>query len=322
MIALTGLASMQPFIVLAQKQAGVRRIGYLSAPTQASVKRAHDEFVNALRDLGWVIGKNLAIEYRWADGKVERLPALADELVKEKVELIVAPAGSAAFAAKNATSTIPIVMMFPTDPVATGLVQSLRRPGGNVTGTSFAPSADIFGKQLQMLKEAIPNASRVVYLWNPAEPGSDLQLKAVNRAALALNVRLKHLEARTPAEIEKAFQTMTKERIDALLVSRDSIFLVTRERVAALALKAKLPTMHSFRDHVEAGGLISYAININSFIVHAARFVDKILRGANPGELPVEQPTQFELVVNINTARQLGITIPNSILVRADQVIE
>jgi putative ABC transport system substrate-binding protein len=173
-----------------------------------------------------------------------------------------------------------------------------------------------------MLKEVIPNASRVVYLWNPAEPGSDLQLKAVNHAALALNVRLKHLEASTPAEIEKAFQTMTKERIDALLVSRDSIFLVTRERVAALALKARLPTMHSFRDHVEAGGLISYAININSFIVHAASFVDKILRGAKPSELPVEQPTQFELVVNIKTARQLGITIPNSILVRADQVIE
>jgi len=315
-------ALWRPFGAFAQPQSKVRRIGYLSAPTRASVERAHDEFLRALSRHGWTAGKNLVIEYRWADGKVERLPGLATDLVREKVELIVAPAGSAALAAKNATTTIPIVMMFPSDPVATGLVASLRRPGGNVTGTSFAPGSEIYGKQLQILKEAIPQATRVALLTNPAEPGSTLQVKEVDTAARALNIRLQRVEARGPEDLARAFGTIAKERADALLVSRDSMFLVNREKVADYALKGRLPTMHSFRENVEAGGLIGYSVNMIDFISHSARYVDKILRGAKPEDLPVELPTQFELVINMKTAKALNLKIPNSILLRADKVIE
>ena len=323
LIALLGASAFErPLAVFAQPHDKVRRIGYLSAPTRASVERAHDEFIRALRDLGWVAGKNLAIEYRWADGKVERLPGLAAELVRQKVELIVAPAGSAALAAKNATTTIPIVMIFPSDPVATGLVASLRRPGGNVTGTSFAPGAEIYGKQLQILKEAIPQATRVALMSNPAEFGSALQLKEVETAARALNIRLQRVVARGPEDLAGAFAAIAKERADALLVARDSMFLVNRERIAGYALKGRLPTMHSFRENVEAGGLIGYSVNMTDFISHAAGYVDKILRGAKPDDLPVELPTQFELVINMKTARALGVKIPNSILLRADKVIE
>jgi putative ABC transport system substrate-binding protein len=320
-VAFGASALTAPF-AFAQQASSVRRIGYLSAPTRASVERAHDEFFRALSDRGWTVGKNLVIEYRWADGKVERLPALAAELVREKVELIVAPAGSAALAAKNATATIPIVMMFPSDPVATGLVASLRRPGGNVTGTSFAPGSEIYGKQLQILKEAIPQATRVALLTNPAEPGSTLQVKEVDTAARALNIRLQRVESRGSEDLAAAFGSIAKERADAVLVSRDSTFLVNREKVADHALKARLPTMHSFRENVEAGGLMGYSVNMIDFISHAAGYVDKILRGAKPGDLPVELPTKFELVINMKTAKALGIKIPQAILVRADKVIE
>ena len=320
--ALGAGALTTPFGALAQPQDKVRRIGYLSAPTRASVERAHDEFIRALRDSGWVVGKNLAIEDRWADGKVERLPGLAAELVRQKVELIVAPAGSAALAAKNATTTIPIVMIFPNDPVATGLVASLRRPGGNVTGTTFAPGSEIFGKQLQILKEAIPHATRVALMSNPAEFGSTLQLKEVEAAARALNIQLLRFEARGPEDLAKAFAAIAKERVDALLLSRDSNIIVIREKIADYALKGRLPTMFSFSENVEAGGLMSYSVNMVDFIGRAAGYVDKILRGAKPEDLPVELPTQFELVINMKTARALGLKIPNSILLRADKVIE
>jgi putative ABC transport system substrate-binding protein len=323
LITLLGASAFtMPLGVFAQSQDKVRRIGYLSAPTRASVERAHDEFIRALRDHGWVVGKNLAIEYRWADGKVERLPGLAAELVRQKVELIVAPAGSAALAAKNATTTIPIVMIFPSDPVGTGLVASLRRPGGNVTGTSFAPSSEIYGKQLQILKETIPHATRVALMSNPAEFGSTLQMKEVEAAARALNIQLLRVEARGPEDFAKAFAAIAKERAEALLVSRDSTFLVNREKVADYALKGRLPTMFSWRENVEAGGLMGYSVNMIDFIGHAAGYVDKILRGAKPEDLPVELPTQFELVINMKTARALGLKIPNSILLRADKVIE
>jgi putative ABC transport system substrate-binding protein len=323
LVTLLGVGALiEPFNAFAQPQDKVRRIGYLSAPTRASVERAHEQFIRALRDSGWVVGKNLAIEYRWADGKVERLPGLAAELVREKVELIVAPAGSAALAAKKATTTIPIVMMFPTDPVATGLVASLRRPGGNVTGTSFAPGFEIYGKQLQILKEAIPQASRVALMSNSEEFGSTLQMKEVETAARALNIQLLRVEARGPEDFAKAFAAMAKERTEALLVSRDSTFLVNREKVADYALKARLPTMFSWRENVEAGGLMGYSVNMINFVGHAAGYVDKILRGAKPVDLPVELPTQFELVVNMKIARALGVKIPNSILLRADKVIE
>jgi putative ABC transport system substrate-binding protein len=213
-------------------------------------------------------------------------------------------------------------MIFPTDPVEMGLVASLGRPGGNVTGTTFTPGPEIFGKQLQILKEAIPHASRVAILWNPANPGSALQVREVEAAARSLRIRLQHVEARGPEEFDSAFAAMARERAEALLVGHDTTFLVHRARIAELAAKGRLPTMYSYRESVEAGGLMAYAVNMTDFIGRAAMYVDKILKGAKPADLPVEQPTKFELVINLKAARAIGLTIPQPLLVRADQVIE
>jgi ABC-type uncharacterized transport system substrate-binding protein len=311
-----------PLAARAQQAGKVYRIGYLSAPTRASVEQALLAFLRRLRELGWVEGQNLIIEYRWADGKAERLPDLAAELVQLKVDLIVAPAGSAALAAKKATSSIPIVMLFPADPVGLGLVASLARPGGNVTGTTISPGPEIFGKQLQILKEAIPRASRFAIVANPAEPGFTVQLNEVETAARSLGIRLQHLEVRGPEDLENAFAAMARERAEALLVQGSSTFLVHRTRLADLAVKNRLPTMSNFREMVEAGCLMAYGINMSDFIGRSAVFVDKILKGAKPADLAVEQPTNFELAVNLKTAKALGLTIPPSVLARADEVIQ
>ena len=305
----------------AQQAGKVYRIGYLSAPTRASVEQALQAFLSKLRELGLVEGKNLIIEYRWADGKAERLPELAAELVQLKVDLIVAPAGSAALVAKKATSSIPIVMLFPVDPVGLGLVASLARPGGNVTGTSMSPGPEIFGKQLQILKEAIPRASRFAVLANPAEAGFSIQMNEVGAAARALGIRLQNVEVRGPEDLDSAFAAMAREGAEAILVQGSSTFLVHRTRLAELAVKSRLPTMSNFREMVEAGSLMAYGINMADFIGRSAVFVDKILKGAKPGDLPVEQPTKFELVINLKTAKALGLTIPPPVLARADLVI-
>jgi putative ABC transport system substrate-binding protein len=310
-----------PLAAQAQQAGRVYRIGYLSAPSRESVARGVEAFLRRLRDLGWVDGENLVIEYRWAEGKVERLPDLAAELVRRKVDLIVAPAGSAALAAKNATSSIPIVMIFPNDPVELGLVASLSRPGGNITGTTFTPGPEIFGKQVQILKEAIPHASRVAILWNPADPESARLVTGVESSARSLGIRPQRVEARGPAEFDGAFAAMARERAEGLLVAGGSTFLVHRARLADLAVKSKLPTMWSFRESVEAGGLMAYAVNMADFVGHAAVYVDKILRGARPADLPVGRPTKFELIINLRTARALGLAIPQSLLLRADEVI-
>ena len=306
----------------AQQAGKVYRIGYLSTPTRESVEHGVEAFLRALRDLGWIEGQNLIIEYRWAEGKVERLPDLAADLVRRKVDLIVAPAGSAALAAKNATSSIPIVMIFPSDPVEMGLVASLRRPGGNITGTTLTPGPEIFGKQLQILKETIPGASRVAILSNPADPSFALQMREVEVAARSLRIRLQHVEARGPEEFDSAFAAMARERADALLVNGTSTFLAHRATLAELAVKGRLPTMYSFRENVEAGGLMAYAVNMRDFVERAASYVDKILKGAKPADLPIEQPTKFELVINLKTAKALGLRIPQSVLTRADAVIQ
>ena len=306
----------------AQQPVKVYRLGYLSQPTRESVAQAVDAFLKKLRELGWIEGQNLVIEYRWAEGDAERLPGLAAELVRDKVDLIVAPAGTAALAAKKATSTIPIVMIFPIDPVELGLVTSLRRPGGNVTGTTFAASPEIFGKQLQLLKEAVPRASRVALLENPADPTWSVQHTSVEAAARAMGVRLQSTTARGPEELDAAFAAMARERADALLVSGSSVYIVHRKRLAELALKHRLPSMFSYREMVEAGALMGYAVNMSDFIGRSAIYVDKILRGASPADLPVEQPTKFELVINLKTAKALGLTIPPSLLQRADDVIQ
>ena len=314
-------AGAAPLAADAQQADRVYHIGYLSAPTRESVKQALEAFLRQLRELGWIEGRNLVIEYRWAEGNVERLPDLASDLVRRQVDLIVAPAGSAALAAKNATTRIPIVMIFPGDPVELGLVASLNRPGGNVTGTTFTPSPDIFGKQLQILKEAAPSITRVAILSSPAEPGWVAQVREVDRAARSLGIRLQHVEARGPEDFERAFAAMARERAEALLVGRDTTFLVHGARIAELALKGRLPTMYSFRESVEVGGLMAYAVNMSDFIGRAAGYVDKILRGANPADLPVEQPTKFELTINLKTAKALGLAMPQSLLARADVVI-
>src|SRR6202163_1567018 len=321
LVLLIGLL-VAPLATEAQQSGRVYRVGYLSTPTRESVEHGLAAFLRTLRELGWIEGQNLIIEYRWAEGNVERLPALAAELVRRQVDVIVAPAGSAALAAKNATSSIPIVMIFASDPVETGLVASLRRPGGNITGATFTPGPEIFGKQLQILKEAVPHASRVAVLSNPADPSFALQVRQVEATARSLGIRLQHVEARGPEEFDSAFAAMARERADALLVTGTSTFLAHRTRLAELAVKGRLPTMHSFRENVEAGGLMAYAVNMADFIGHAAVYVDKILKGAKAADLPVEQPTKFELVINLKTAKALSLTIPQSLLLRADQVIQ
>jgi putative ABC transport system substrate-binding protein len=318
---LVGGVVAAPLAAVAQQAGRVYRLGYLSTPTRESVERGLAAFLQTLRDLGWVEGRNLLIEYRWAEGDVERLPALAAELVGRNVDVIVAPAGSAALAAKKVTSAIPIVMIFASDPVETGLVASLRQPGANITGTTFTPGPEIFGKQLQILKEAVPGAARVAMLSNPADPSFALQLREVESTSRSLGIRLQHVEARGPEQFDDAFAAMARERADALLVTGTSTFLAHRTRLAELALKGRLPTMHSFRESVEAGGLMAYAVNMADFVGRAAGYVDKILKGAKPADLPIEQPTKFQLIINLKVARALGITVPQPVVLRADELI-
>jgi putative ABC transport system substrate-binding protein len=317
-----GSLIITPLTAASQQPGKVYRLGYLSTPTRQSVERVVEALLRKLRELGWVEGQNLVIEYRWAEGNVERLPELAAELVRLKVDIIVAPAGSAALAAKNATSTIPIVTIFTGDPVELGLVTSLGRPGGNVTGTTFTPSPEIFAKQLQILKEAVPRVSRVAFLLNPADTSFAPQIKEVEVAAQSLGLRLQRLEARGSGELDGAFAAMARERADALLVLAGSTFLAYRTKLAELAVKGRLPMMCSFREMVEAGGLMSYAVNMVDFIGRAAVYIDKILKGAKPADLAMEQPSNFELVINLKTAKALGLTIPQSLLLRADEVIQ
>ncbi len=314
----------------AQQPAKIWRIGFLSPnspsdperPGSPFGERGLEAFRQGLRDLGYVEGQNIAIEYRWAEGRFERLPDLAAELVRLKVDVIVAVVTQASLAAKNATRTIPIVMVAAGDPLGSGLVAGLAHPGGNVTGPS-SMLAEVAGKQLELLKETVPKASRVAVLWNPANAVWQAQmLRETKVAARALGLRLQLLEARGPGELEGAFAAMTRERASALLVQVDVIFALHARRIADLAAKRRLPAMYGSREHVEAGGLMSYAPNIPDLFRRAATYVDKMLKGAKPGDLPVEQPTRFELVVNLKTAKALGLTIPPSVLIRADQVIQ
>jgi putative ABC transport system substrate-binding protein len=311
-----------PRLARAQLPAKVPRIGWLSPGSQASDENFLASFRDGLRELGWVAGQNIAIESRWAEGRFERLPDLAAELVRLKVDVIVSLVTQASLAAKRATATIPIVMVGVGDPLGSGLVASLARPGGNITGPS-SMLAEVSGKQLALLKEAVPKASPVAVLWNPANPvWQAAALRETEGAARALGLRLQLLEARGPDELEGAFAAMTAEHAGALFVPADIIFVRHAQRIADLAARHRLPAMYGFREHVEAGGLISYAANFAVMHRRAATFVDKILKGANPGDLPIEQPTKFELVINLKTAKALGLTIPQSLVVRADDVIQ
>jgi putative tryptophan/tyrosine transport system substrate-binding protein len=309
-----------PLATEAQQAGRVPRVGYLGTRTLSDF--GVDAFRQGLRELGWVEGRNIVVDYRFAEGNLDRLPDLAAELVRLNVDIIVAQATPGAAAAKNATQTIPIVMVPVGDPVGLGLVASLARPGGNITGVSYsAGGLEIIGKQLELLKETLPKIRRVAILLNPTNPTRPVAMRDVNAAAGALALQLKFLEAGDPNEFDGAFAAMAKERIEALGVMA-TMFVLHRKRLADLAAKSRLPAAYGWREHVEAGGLMSYGPSLSDLFRRGATFVDRILKGASPGDLPVEQPTKFDLVINLKTAKALGLTIPPSLLLRADQVIE
>ena len=304
----------------AQQVGNVFRIGLLTGASPSSPNA--EAFRQGLRELGWIEGQNIAIDHRYAEGSVDRLQALAAELVGLKVDVIAAGPTPPALAAKKATTTIPVVMLGAAQPVELGLVASLARPGGNITGMAWAVDLVIIGKGLEILKEAIPRLRLVGVLSNPANPGNALAMGVVKEAAQSVGVQLHVLEARGPGDFDGAFAAMAKQRVQALLVVADSLFVTHRARLASLEAKHRLPSMHSFVLNVEAGGLIGYAPDTVAAWRRAAVFVDKILKGAKPADLPVEQPTKFDLVVNLKTAKALGLTLPPSLLARADRLIE
>jgi putative ABC transport system substrate-binding protein len=305
----------------AQQPKKVSRIGYLTGSFLASQSYRHEAFRQGLRELGYVEGKNIVIEWRAADGNRDRQRALAAELVRLKVDVIVASSGGDTRAAKEATATIPIVMTQSDDPVASGFVASLARPGGNITGVSTL-SPETSGKRLELLKEIVPKLSRVAVFGTSTSPGNTRTLKEIEIAAGALGVKLQYLDVLTAKDIEPAFRAASKERADAVLeIVSGSIRSSQRKEITALAIKSRLPLMLERPDHVEAGGLMSYGVYLPDLDRRAAVYVHKILKGAKPADLPVEQPTKFELVINLKTAKQIGLTIPPNVLARADRVI-
>jgi len=314
-----------PLAAEAQQAAKSARIGYLATNLVAGDARTREAFLQGLHDLGYVEGVNLLIEYRDAAGKSDRFPALAAELVALKVDVIVTSGGTlAALAAKQATTTLPIVFTAAGNPVGEGLVASLARPGGNVTGLSVV-STDTIGKSLELLTQAVPRLSRIALLLKPdavPDRANKDRLKLADVAARALGVRLQVVEAKGPEDFDRAFSDMTKGRASALAVLATPVFDSNRGRLVDLAAKARLPTVYSYRSYVEAGGLMSYGPDLADSFRRAATYVDKILKGAKPADLPVEQPTKFELVINLKTAKALGLTIPPSLLGRADEVIQ
>ena len=312
-----------PLAAEAQQAAKVARIGYLS-PNLAASPYLRDAFLQGLRDLGYVEGRNVVIEYRDAEGKLERLPALAAELVALKVDVILAEGGTLGpRVAQQATRTIPIVFAA-GDPVGSGLVTSLARPGGNVTGLSaFAP--ELVGKRLELLKQAVPGVSRVAVLWQPGAFGERTEKDTLKRAEVAardLGVPLQFVEARGPADFDRAFSDMSVARAGALTVLASNMFVSERRRLVDLAAEKRLPAIYSARELVDAGGLMSYGANLADLNRRAATYVDRILKGTRPADLPVEQPTKFELIINLKTAKALGLAIPQSVLGRADEVIQ
>jgi putative ABC transport system substrate-binding protein len=302
----------------AQRAGKVWRIGLLRTSGSTT---GLDAFQQRLRELGYVERQNLVIEYRNAEGRAERLPPLAAELVRLKVDIIVTIGTQAALAAKQATTVIPIVMGSSGDAVGTGLVQSLARPGGNVTGTTGI-SPELSGKRLELLKEAFPKKSQVAVLWNPTNPLGVLEHKETVAAARTLGLMVQWFDARTPEEIDAGVAEAAKARADVLIVFPDPVFVTARAQIVSLAAKHRLPAMYVFREYTVAGGLMSFGPNIPETLRRAATYVDKILKGTKPGDLPVEQPTKFDLVVNLKTARALGLTVPQSVLLRAADIIE
>ena len=307
------------FPVQAQQPQKIPRIGFVSGSLTNDPGLGVNAFRQGLRDLGYVEGKNIVIEYRFAENKPDRLPALVAELVGLKVDLIFAPSTNAALAAKEATRTIPIVFASVADPLANGLIASLARPGANLTGPSQM-SADLSGKRLELIKEVVPQLSRVAVLRDHS-PQSEVALKETRSAAQAFGIQLKIFEVRSSNDFESVFLSMTKERPGALVVISSPTLLNSRGRITGLATKQRLPAVYTLKEYVDAGGLMSYGVSLTLLFRRAATYVDKILKGSKPAELPVEQPTKFELVINLKTAKQIGLTIPPNVLARADKVI-
>jgi putative tryptophan/tyrosine transport system substrate-binding protein len=308
------------FAAEAQQPRKVSRIGWLGGASASALASRVDAFRQGLRELGYVEGKNIVIELRAAEAKPDQLPALAAELVRLKVDVIVTGGPLPTRSAKEATSTIPIVMAFDTDPVGNRFVASLARPGGNITGLSdFAP--EISGKGLELLKETVPRLSRVAVLGTSTRPGNAQSLKETELAAVELRIKLHQLDVLSPKDIETALRAAVNEHADGALVLQSSIHFSQRTRIAELAVKTRLPTTYPRREFVEDGGLMSYGVNISDLDRRAATYVDKILKGTKPADLPVEQPTKFEFIINLKAAKQIGLTIPPNVLVRADRVI-
>jgi putative tryptophan/tyrosine transport system substrate-binding protein len=306
----------------AQQPKKIPRVGFLIAPSRSFFSGRAELFRQGLRDLGYIEGKNIVIEYRYAEGNLGRLPDLAAELVSLKVDVIVATSTPSVLAAKNATQIIPIVFATVQDPVASGLVDSLAVPGGNVTGLSIL-APELGGKRLELLKEAVPRITRVAFLWGSGAPeASAITVKATQAAARALGLQCQSIEVRDSKGFDSAFEAATKERAQALLTSPGPVINTHQARIVEFAAKNRLPAMYAGPEFVDAGGLMSYAPNYTDQYRRAATYVDKILKGAKPADLPVEQPTKFEFIINLKTAKQIGLTIPPNVLVRADKVIK
>jgi ABC-type uncharacterized transport system substrate-binding protein len=318
---ITGRLLAAPLAVGAQPAGKVHRIGFIGNSTAVLESNLVEPWREGFRELGYVEGRDLIIEYRWADGDYGRLPALVAELIALKVDVLVTAGTPAALAVKRATKTIPLVMVAVGDPVGTGLVASLARPGGNLTGlVSIAP--DLEGKRLELLREVIPKLSHISVLMNPANPFHALSEKQVRAAAGTLHMKAQFVSVRAESELDHAFEVITRNRPGGLIVLADRVFLHNRVRVADFASRNRIPGVYAYTELVDAGGLMSFGPSYPGMHKRAAYFVDKILKGAKPADLPMEQPAKFELVINLKTAKALGLTIPPSLLLRADQVIE
>jgi putative tryptophan/tyrosine transport system substrate-binding protein len=316
-----GAAVMWPLAARAQQLPKVPTIGFLGAESASTNQHFFDAFRQGMREHGYIDGKNLTFVERWAEGRSERFPELIGELLSLKVNVILAVSVPAALAAKHGTATVPIVFIA-SDPLGTGLVASLARPGGNLTGFSLFLGDEFSSKWLELLKETVPIASRVAVLWNPTNPASSHYVTVLRGAAEKLGIVLQLQSVNEPDQFERAFATIVAARAQALVVVVDPLTVRYRGRIVALATTNQLPAMYGFREFVDAGGLIAYGVNVPYLCRRAAVYVDKIIKGATPAELPVEQPTRFELVINLKTAKELGLEVPPMLLARADEVIE